>query len=42
MEKHKEKKEWTEPLVTEFDVAERTQSNPGDGPDGTSQEPELS
>ena len=29
-----EKKEWTEPTLTEFDVAERTENLTGDGPDG--------
>lgn len=35
-----EKKEWTEPTVTEFDVAERTQNIPGDGNDGGALESE--
>jgi len=34
MDKYEEKKEWTEPTVTEFDVTEQTQNLPGDGLDG--------
>ena len=40
MEKYEEKKEWTEPSVTELDVAEQTQSLPGDGFDANSTEGE--
>ena len=39
---NQEKKEWTEPSLTEFDVAERTENNPGDGPDGAIGDPDPS
>jgi hypothetical protein len=42
MEKYEDKKDWTEPSVTELDVAEQTQSLPGDGPDGIVSDPEPS
>ena len=35
-----EKKEWTEPTVTELDIAEQTQNVVGDGPDGGTMEQE--
>jgi len=42
MEKHDEKKEWTEPTVTEFEVSERTQSSDGTAFDGQDPEPAQS